>query len=252
MLLPPYRNPKANGFVAVGALAVSVGSMFLNSASAKKAARKQRAELARREAQLEATSSQAAAGVEAAGRSAAAPLMREAQVLRDTESFRNPLLEQSLLDSVRQQGGQATDRTSTSRNPAAARASVVNQLLQSRGLVARESARTDRLAKLQGARSQLLMQAGQIKTGAAQSAAGIRMSGAQAIAGLPMPEQGPNTTAALTGALNAGIAGISDADKESLNGYLKGLFSDTGSGGLPPDFTEGANALGISNLFGSL
>jgi len=245
MKLLPHKSKEANGFIATASLAfLSVGSSLLNARSAGKAAKKQRAELRRREAQLEETTTQATGAVEAAGRAAVAPLEREVGILRDTEGFRNPMLEQSMIESVRQQAGQAVERVSTSRNPAAARAKIINALFQSRGLIAQASARADRLSKLQGARTQLLLSAGQSKQQTASTAAGIRMSGAQAIAGLPMPEQAPNTTASLTGGFLSSLGSMSDEEKTNLDEYRLGIFGSEDIEDAEVELPAGLKSLG--------
>lgn len=249
MKLHPSRKPEANGFVAMAAIAV--GSSVMANSSAKSAAAAQRAEIARREAQNADTSGQEAASIRAAARGAAAPLRREAGMLQDAEKFRDPLLEQSLLDSVRQEAGQAGDRASVSRNPAAARSAVINQLFQSRGLMAKESARIQRVSQLRTARASLLQSAGQFEVQGASEAARIRMQGQSLNAGLPMPDQGPNTAAAIGGGLTAAFDSMSDEQRQGIEDQLGSLFgggeSDTTTAFTRSQFNSGA-ADGFDNI----
>ena len=228
-------------------LGFSVGSSLINGPAARRQAKQQRREIERREAQLEQTGRTTAASIEAAGRGAAAPLRREAALLEDAEQFRSPLLEQSLLDSVRQQAGQAVDRTSTSRNPGASRAAVVNALFQSRGLMARESARVERLSRLKTARADLLKSAGGIEVETAKSAAGARMSASQAIAGLPLPPSTPNTFAAVAGGALSSLNALSDEDRAGIEKQLGDLF---GFGG-DDDFEFGEDIINSTRSLGS-
>lgn len=251
MKLHPSRKPEANGFLAAASLVVSVGSSLLAGSSARRSAAKQREELRRREEQGLRLAEQGATEVKAAGRAAAAPLRREAGMLEDSREFRDPLLEQSLLDSVRQEAGQAVDRTSVARNPGAARAGVVNQLFQSRGLMAKESARIARVTRLQSTRASLLQSAGQFDVQSASEAARVRMQGAGLANGLPMPDQGPNTAAAIGGGLTAAFDSMSDEQRQGIEDQLGKLFgggeSDTTTAFTRSQFNSGA-AEGIDNI----
>lgn len=220
-------------------LGASVGSSLISGHSARRDIRRQRDEIRRRELQLEATGESTAAAIEAAGRGAAAPLRREADLLEDAREFRSPLIEQALTESVREQAGPARARSSVARNPAAARAGVVDLLFQSRALLAREHARVERATRLRTARADLLRTAGQIETTAAGDAARARMSSAQAIAGLPTPPSAPNTFAALSGGIISSLDALGDEDRAAIEEYLGGLFG----GGGPEDVVSGPSTV---------
>lgn len=236
-------------------LALQLGSAVLNSRSAKRAARRQRAELERRQADLRQAGADAAAGVQAAGNAAAAPLEREAQILRDTESLRNPILEQALTEAARTAAAPTVaERATTGRDPRTARFRVLSELLSARTLTAREGIRAARVQQAQQARAALLVQAGQFRSTAAGQAANIRLGTQSALSGLPFPETSPSTVPALTGGVLSTLQNLSDEEKEGLDTALRGLFGagDTPSAAdVDPKILEALQA-GLGDLFSSL
>jgi len=251
MRLHPSRRPPTaqSGFVAAAGLVIGVGSTLIAGSAAKRAAKNQKRELAQRQADIKAQSEQDAAAIIEAGNAAAAPLSREASLLRDAEAFRNPLLTQAITESVRRQADAlVTQDGGTSRNPAAARSAIARQLFDSRPLLAREAQRADRAQRLLTARTQLLAQAGQFKTGAAQQAAAVRTQASTTLSGLAFPETAPSTSSAVAGAIGSSFDSLSDEQKKALDAYLSKLFG-SGGGTAAPDFSHGVTVPGSNQSF---
>jgi hypothetical protein len=208
--------------------AISLGSAALSSSSARRAARRQREEMERQKLALRQSAAQSAAEIRAAGAAAAAPLEREAQILRDTENLRNPILEQALTEAARTQAApMIAERAATGIDPRAARFRIFQELLSARALTARESIRTERTQRAQQARAALLAQSGQFRTQAASQAANIIQSAEGQAAGMATP-MAPNTIPAMVGGALSTLDSLSDEDKDELDQFLRGLFGGGG------------------------
>ncbi len=209
-------------------LGLAAASTFAAGSSQRRAYKKQKRDLAFQKQQLRADTADAASLALEGGKAAAAPLEREADLLRTGAGVRNQILEDALTTAVRGQAEAATQReagVAGGINPGRLRQGVLGQLFQGQALLAKESQRGERFRQNAALRGQLLAQAGELTASGFKSAASIRAQGGMALAGMPSGvSKGPSALAGGLAALNEAYGSMSSEEQDGISAKISEFF----------------------------